>query len=68
MHARIKHTPWWQEFIQWRPTKQNQKDDGLDAVAGAILADPVRLTAWPRLLSSVNEWRPYAKSFMAQTD
>lgn len=68
VHASIKQTPWWQEFIQWRPTKQNQKDDGLDAVAGAILADPVRLTAWPRLLPSVNEWRPHAKSFVAQTD
>lgn len=40
-HARIWRTPFIDEMRDWRPGK-NGRDDGLDAVSGCILAEPVR--------------------------
>lgn len=46
MHDSVLCTPFVQEMRDWRPGSTGQKDDGLDAVAGCLLAEPVRL---PRL-------------------
>lgn len=39
-HNRIKHTPFFDEMRDWRPNQPNARDDGLDAVAGALLGAP----------------------------
>lgn len=39
----IKKTPFLNEMIEWAPGKKNSRDDGLDAVAGALSLEPVRL-------------------------
>lgn len=45
-HRRIWETPFIAEMRDWRPERARQRDDGLDAVAGCLLSEPVRL---PRL-------------------
>lgn len=47
MHESVLHTMFVREMREWRPGSSGQRDDGLDAVAGCLLAEPVRL---PRLL------------------
>lgn len=42
-HHHIKHTPLIKEFKNWSPNKKHIHDDGLDALAGAIAAEPVRI-------------------------
>ncbi|MCA8929508.1 MAG: phage terminase large subunit [Alphaproteobacteria bacterium] len=42
VHRSVLETPFPREMREWRPGR-NQRDDGLDAVAGAIAAAPVRL-------------------------
>jgi hypothetical protein len=44
-HADVWATPFIEEMRQWRPGR-SARDDGLDAVSGCLLAEPVRL---PRL-------------------
>lgn len=41
-HADVWATPFIEEMRQWRPGR-SARDDGLDAVSGCILAEPVRL-------------------------
>jgi hypothetical protein len=41
-HADIWATPFIEEMRQWRPGR-SARDDGLDAVSGCLLAEPVRL-------------------------
>ncbi len=45
-HRSVLETPFRREMREWRPGV-NQRDDGLDAVAGAIAATPVRLSTQP---------------------
>src|SRR5512134_3535773 len=40
MHDSVLRTPFVQEMREWRPGSPGQKDDGLDAVAGCLLAEP----------------------------
>ena len=40
VHNQVYKTQWIQEFRSWHPSLSNQKDDGLDAVASAILETP----------------------------
>lgn len=47
VHDSVLRTPFVREMREWRPGLPDQRDDGLDAVAGCLLAEPVRL---PRLL------------------
>jgi hypothetical protein len=42
VHRDVYKTPFVSEMRDWRPG-QNCRDDGLDAVSGCILAEPVRL-------------------------
>lgn len=44
VHRSVLETPFPREMREWRPGAR-QRDDGLDAVAGAIAATPVRLPA-----------------------
>lgn len=43
VHERIKKTPFLMEMREWQPNKSGCKDDALDAVAGALLAEPFRI-------------------------
>ncbi|MBO4582471.1 MAG: hypothetical protein J5714_00235 [Alphaproteobacteria bacterium] len=40
-HRRISQTPFLSEMLAWTPIGSSEHDDGLDAVAGAILCSPV---------------------------
>jgi predicted phage terminase large subunit-like protein len=42
VHADVWRTPFIEEMREWRPGR-NARDDGLDAVSGCLLAEPVRL-------------------------
>lgn len=43
MNERIKQTPFIQEMTDWNADAKNIHDDGLDALAGCLSAEPVRL-------------------------
>ena len=42
-HDSVRHTPFLEEMRDWRPEGGKGHDDGLDAVAGALLLEPLRL-------------------------
>lgn len=70
VHENVLKTPFVQEMREWRPGLGRCRDDGLDAVAGCLLSEPVRL---PRLSSSaradtqVKPWRG-GTCFQAERD
>jgi hypothetical protein len=54
-HASVWSTPFIEEMREWRPARRC-RDDGLDAVSGCVLGEPVRLRRFapgPR-----RDWRP----------
>ena len=68
-HASVCDGPFAEELRNWQPRgKAGQTDDGLDAVAGAILAEPVRLGAFPRAPGTHGAWRNAAQLHRARTD
>jgi hypothetical protein len=44
-HESVMRSPFPREMAEWRPDARGARDDSLDAAAGAILAEPVRLPA-----------------------
>ncbi len=56
-HARVRQTPFLREMREWRPDAAGAMDDGLDAVAGCLAMEPVRL---PRFAAPAARpaWRP----------
>jgi hypothetical protein len=46
-HEAVFRTPFPAEMAAWRPDQARARDDALDALAGALLAEPVRLPAAP---------------------
>jgi hypothetical protein len=46
-HASVLDGPFAAEMATWRPDAPGQRDDALDALAGAMLAEPVRLPTLP---------------------
>lgn len=66
VHESVRKTPFLREMIEWNPASKNNKDDGLDAVAGALNQEPVRIK---RLYSSAKpKWSPHAASHTANTN
>ncbi len=71
-HASVMGSPFIDEMREWRPGA-NVRDDGLDAVAGCLLSEPVRL---PRRIAQSGakpaqhraEWRRGLRSYTAKTD
>jgi hypothetical protein len=47
IHESVFQTPFITEMQEWRPGKKGGRDDGLDAVAGAMALQPMRLK-WER--------------------
>jgi hypothetical protein len=46
------------EMQEWQPIKANSKDDGLDAVAGCLSSEPVRLPRFSQNMQSrVKQWK-----------
>lgn len=43
VHEDVRATPFLSEMLEWQPQKKSGYDDGLDAVAGALSLEPVRL-------------------------
>ena len=43
VYEEIKQTPFLMEMMEWQPDKKNARDDGLDAVAGALSLEPARI-------------------------
>jgi hypothetical protein len=57
VHADIKATPFLTEMREWRPTSVNAKDDGLDAVAGALSQEPIRIGTAGGIMSKRHNWQ-----------
>jgi hypothetical protein len=64
-HASVWSTPFIEEMREWRPARRC-RDDGLDAVSGCLLAEPVRLRRFapePR-----RDWRPGSLGHVAASE
>lgn len=66
-HRSVWTTPFIAEMREWRPGVSAGHDDGLDAVSGCLLAEPVRLPRGAHATARP-EWRPGAKGWTAHTD
>ena len=53
----VFRTRFGQEMAEWRPDAPGQHDDALDAVAGCLLAEPVRLPFAPPVRPTTLPWR-----------
>ena len=68
-HSSVCDGPFAEELRCWQPGgKSSQSDDGLDAVAGAILAEPVRLGPFPRAPGAHGAWRAGGQVHRARTE
>lgn len=70
-HRQVWETPFITEMREWTPLA-NGRDDGLDAVAGCLLSEPVRLSRRPpddpAAVKSRGGWRPGNPGWKARTD
>jgi len=66
VHRDIYQTPFIAEIQEWRPGLRGQKDDGLDAVAGALSQEPVRLKRFYH--GGRTNWQKGRDGFAADTD
>lgn len=68
-HESVIASPFVEEMREWRPGA-NAPDDGLDAVAGCLLAEPVRLPrrADIQLPARPPAWRGHGQPVTAKTD
>ncbi len=64
-HRSVWATPFVAEMREWRPDGRG-RDDGLDAVAGCLAGEPVRLSRLPA--PARRDWRPGATVFDAAAD
>lgn len=65
-HRDVWSTPFLAEMREWRPGGKT-RDDGLDAVSGCLLAEPVRLSR-PPATGARAEWRPGSGGLKAHTE
>jgi hypothetical protein len=56
-HESVFRTRFAREMADWRPDAPGQHDDALDAVAGCLLSEPVRLPGAPPLRPATLPWR-----------
>ena len=70
-HRSVWDTPFITEMREWRPGGKG-RDDGLDAVSGCLLSEPVRLSHRPtpsaKEIKARRNWRPGGGGFNAHTD
>ena len=69
VHDSVQRTPFITEMREWRPGSK-ALDDGLDAVAGCLLSEPVRLSRNPNALKASKRpsWSGGGKAFNAKTN
>lgn len=75
-HDSVLASPLVVEMREWRPGAGTGRDDGLDAVAGCLLSEPVRIAqsgVLPRAPGGASagrrrDWRPGQAGFRARTD
>ncbi|MHA1597937.1 MAG: phage terminase large subunit, partial [Alphaproteobacteria bacterium] len=69
LHANrsVWDTPLIAEMREWRPSTKGP-DDGLDAVSGCLLAEPVRLPKHAEMAGKRHNWRAAPGGFKAETD
>jgi hypothetical protein len=65
-HESVARTPFINEMREWRPGVSRGHDDGLDAVAGALSLEPVRLRTSPP--AGQQNWRSGSPGQKAKTD
>ncbi len=65
VHRRVLATPFPMEMREWRPDTAG-RDDGLDAVAGCLLAEPMRLRPFGPRPAARPDWRPATRSLRAR--
>lgn len=53
VHNAVKATPYLMEMAEWQEAKSNNKDDGLDAVAGALSLEPMRFHRIPHTVKTL---------------
>lgn len=58
VHEQVFRTPFPVEMAEWRPDAPGARDDALDALAGCLLAEPVRLPGAPPPPRGIG-WRGY---------
>ena len=71
VHKSVTSTPFIQEMKEWRPElKGKNKDDGLDAVAGALSLEPIRIQhGWMQKPQQKRpDWRHGSEAYSADTD
>jgi hypothetical protein len=66
VHEDVYATPFLTEMREWRP-ERNGRDDGLDAVAGALSLEPIRLR-YGAVQAGRQSWTGSGKTHMADTD
>ena len=71
VHDSVRATPFAQEMREWRPNSR-APDDALDAVAGCLLSEPVRLARNPNALNAKSapkrpRWIGGGQAFTAKT-
>ncbi len=66
VHASVYATPFMAEMQEWRPGAKGGRDDGLDAVAGALSQEPVRLKRY--YAGNRQSWQGGGKIHQAKTD
>lgn len=66
VHESVKQTPFLTEMAEWKPQQKGGFDDGLDAVAGALSLEPVRLKRFYGGGRQV--WQKGTQSYQADTD
>lgn len=66
-HRSVWDTPFVAEMRDWRPGAGG-RDDGLDAVAACLLAEPVRLSRPGTASRRPGSWRPGGGQWTARTD
>ncbi|MEM9470009.1 MAG: phage terminase large subunit, partial [Pseudomonadota bacterium] len=66
IHENVKKTPFLLEMTEWNPSSKKNQDDGLDAVAGALSLEPVRIK---RLVNNAQrKWFSGMKTFQVKTE
>jgi hypothetical protein len=70
-HRSVWSTPFIEEMREWSPGSRG-RDDGLDAVAGCLLSEPVRISRRPLPFAGeehgFKNWRPSGRTFRAEHD
>jgi len=66
VHNTVKQTSFLNEMREWRPGSSTINDDGLDAVASALIQEPIRIAGVQQTGVRKN-WSPAAQIFRAKT-